>query len=203
MLNIGCLFFPVGVVTDRLSINIPADHNTAQRLHLFDDAPFLNHARSPRWGSLMNIYSWLISAGCLTNIVLLTARSMQVALHVREDSKMHDFKADAYNRATPRESPPVVPAYVFAIISMICTSVIALCVGLLSHSLFVDGGDNAVDTRLSSGSVLGLMGALLTPFPNFALGLRFRCGTALDATDQDAPGSDPLPWRQTFPESIL
>ena len=149
----------------------------------------------------MNINSWLISASCLTNIVLLTARSMRVALRVRKDSKMHNLDTDLYSRATPHTSPPVVPVYVFAIISMICTSVLALCIGLLAHSLFVDAGVNAVDTRLSSGSVLGLMGALLTPFPNFALGLRFRCGTALDTTEQATP--DPLPWRQTFPESIL
>tara|TARA_B110000902_G_scaffold267177_1_gene358794 strand:- start:29313 stop:29978 length:666 start_codon:yes stop_codon:yes gene_type:complete len=163
VLSVGCLFFPTGVVTDRLEMNFHADHVTTRRMHLFDDASFELFARHPNWHMNMNILSGLIAAGCLTNVYLLTAPCMQVAAHAR---------------GTPRdESIHVYPTLTFAIISMVCTSVIALCVGLFVHSLHIDGGKNAVDTRIASGAIFGLMGALFTTLPTLALELRSTCFT--------------------------
>lgn len=161
VLSVGCLFFPTGVVTDRLEMNFHADHVTTHRMHLFDDASFEPFARHPNWHINMNILSGLIAAACLTNVYLLTAPCMQVA---------------AYARGTPPdEIIHVYPTLTFAIISMVCTSVISLCLGLFVHSLHIDGGKNAVDTRITSGAIFGLMGALFTPLPTLASELRSKC----------------------------
>lgn len=186
VLSVSCLFFPTGVVTDRLELNFHGDHVTKQRLHLFDDASFELYARSPNWSVTMNLLSGLIAAGCLTNVYLLTAPCMHVAEHAREPA--HDAK--------PKY---VYPVYVFAVISMVCTSVIALCIGLLVHSLHIDGGENAVDTRITTGGMFGLVGAMLTPLPNLALGLRFKCSDAGDELPQQFRMEEtvaPMQWNR-------